>query len=91
MVQQISKLGNFMSQMATNSYKVTTSYSAPIAEGLTNDEKSMAIRGMTFTQPYQIPDGINMLTGGNCGGLLNLLGKYNDDGEAPMTTWSRLA
>ena len=90
MVQQI-QLGNFMSKMATNSYKVTTSYSNTNIETLSDEDKSIALRGMDFTQPYQIPDGINTLTGGNCGGLLNLLGRYNNDGEAPITTWSRLA
>ena len=49
------------------------------------------IRGFAYTQPDVLPDGLNQTTGGRFGGLLNILGKYDSDGNPPTSVWSLIA
>lgn len=50
------------------------------------------IKGFIYTQPDILPEGLNAVTGGNFGGILNLLGKYDPvTGEAPVSNWSIIA
>ncbi|MCI1274232.1 MAG: hypothetical protein LKG27_07360 [Clostridiaceae bacterium] len=83
---------SYLSNFATTGYAATQKCStASGVEDLTSEDKNIAIRGLRFTQPDTIPDGLNKLSGGSCGGILNLLGFYNDDGIAPQTSWTCIA
>lgn len=78
----------FMNAAATAGYAHTSQLSQVT---LNNEEVSMATRGMTFTQPDWLADGLNPISGGNYGGILNLNGKYNDEGLPPQATTSWVA
>lgn len=76
----------FMNAAATQGYSHTNALQKVT---MNNDEMSMATRGMTFAQPDWLPDGLNPISGGNFGGLLNLHGQYGEDGlpQAATKSW----
>ena len=76
-------LNLFNNVAASRGYAHTSSLSQVT---MNRDEMSMATRGMTFTQPDYLPDGVNQISGGAFGGILNLIGKYNDEGLPPEST-----
>lgn len=75
----------FMNTAATQGYNHTAAL-----KNVTLDPSDMrlATRGMTFAQPDSLPDGLNAITGGNFGGILNLHGKYGEDGLPQTATKS---
>lgn len=80
-------ISKFLPKYAEKAYTATASFDAS-ESNMDPEDKSIANKGWRFTQPYQIPNGLNKLSGGACGGIINLLAKYNDDGTAPVTNWS---
>lgn len=56
-----------------------------------NDDKKLAIAGLRFTQPDTLAYGTNPITSGRFGGLLNINGVYDQNGNAPKNTFSCIA
>lgn len=77
----------FMNAAAAQGYAHTNQLSKVT---LNNDEISIATRGMTFTQPDWLPDGLNQTTGGAFGGMLNFItaARYDENGLPPQATKS---
>lgn len=72
----------FISEVATTAYTKINNISRT---NMDIQDVTLANKGWRFTQPDRLADGFNPFSNGNCGGGLNLIGKYSNDAEGYTT------
>lgn len=72
------QINPFISEAATSAYTRINNISRT---NMDIQDVTLANKGWRFTQPDWLADGFNPFSNGNCGGELNLIGKYSNDAE----------
>ncbi len=83
----LDRISGFKQLNSENSWKTYAKIGVNDTNTMDRDERAFALHGWRFTQPDTIPEGFNTLTAGNFEGLLNMHGKYDENGEAPKRTF----
>lgn len=71
-ISAIKRKNPFISEDAYKLYATTQSYNNNNVSNMEFDDKMLATRGFSLVFPTSLPEGANAISGGNCGGALNM-------------------